>query len=61
MLNQKQHEGKKTLRAGERSNTNSSQWGQEFALLRTKRTTQTHELVTCRINRRNSRIAGKVV
>ena len=30
MLNYKQHEGKKTLCAGERSNSNSSQWVQEI-------------------------------
>ena len=30
MLNYKQYEGKKTLCAGGKSNTNSSQWGQEF-------------------------------
>ena len=31
MLNYKQNEGKKTVCAGERNNTNSSQWGQKFA------------------------------
>ena len=31
MLNYKQYEGEKILCAGGKSNTNSSQWGQEFA------------------------------
>ena len=31
MLNYKQNEGKKTVCDGKRNNTNSSEWGQEFA------------------------------
>ena len=57
------NEGKKTLRAGGKRITNSSQSAQEFAPApqHTHRTTWTDQLVTGRTDGRNSRIRGKVV
>ena len=56
------HEGKKTLCAGEKAIlTRHNRLKKLRPLLSTHRTSQTHQLVTCRIDGCNSRISGKVV
>ena len=62
MLNYKQHGGKTTYCAvGKIILIRHNGVKNSRPLLSTDRTTQTHQLVTCRINGRNSRIRGKVV
>ena len=62
LLNSKQYEGKKTLCAGGKIILTRHNGVKNLRpLLSLDRTTQTHQLVTCRINGRNSRIGGKVV
>ena len=56
------HEGKKTLCAGEKAILiRHNRLKNLLPLLSTHRKTQTHQLVTCRIDGRNSEIRGKVV